>query len=67
MPTDLQRDEVRRLLERGAQLVDVLPARQYKKKHLPGAMSLPLEHLDRETAERLKCDHPIIVYCYDTQ
>ena len=67
MPTDLQRDEVRRLLERGAQLVDVLPAGMYEKEHLPGAMSLPLERLDRETAEQLKRDRPVIVYCYDTQ
>ena len=67
MPTDLQRDEVRRLLERGAQLVDVLPARQYEKEHLPGAMSLPLERLDRETAQQLPKDRPIIVYCYDMQ
>jgi rhodanese-related sulfurtransferase len=67
MPTDLQRDEVRRLLERGAQLVDVLPAPMYEKEHLPGAMSLPLERLDRKTAERLTRDRPVIVYCYDTQ
>jgi rhodanese-related sulfurtransferase len=67
MPTDLQRDEVRRLLERGAQLVDVLPARQYEKEHLPGATSLPLERLDRQTAQRLPRDRPVIVYCYDMQ
>ena len=67
MPTDLQRDEVRRLLEGGAQLVDVLPAWMYEKEHLPGAMNLPLEHLDRETAERLARDRPVIVYCYDMQ
>jgi rhodanese-related sulfurtransferase len=67
MPTDLQREEVRRLLERGAQLVDVLPAKQYEKEHLPGAVSLPLEWLDRETAHQLASDRPIVVYCYDTQ
>ncbi len=67
MPTDLQRDEVRRLLERGAQLVDVLPARQYEKEHLPGAISLPLDRLNRETAQQLTRHRPVIVYCFDLQ
>lgn len=60
------RDEVRRLLdEQGAQLIDVLPARQYHGSHLPGARSLPLEELSEDRVEELDPDAPVIVYCND--
>jgi rhodanese-related sulfurtransferase len=61
------REEVRRLAERGAQLVDVLPAEVYQESHLPGAINLPLPELDRKTADRLRRDQPILVYCNDGQ
>jgi rhodanese-related sulfurtransferase len=67
MPTAIDRDEVRRLLADGAQLVEVLPARQYEEERLPGAISLPLGDLDRDSAARLRRDRPVIVYCYDYQ
>lgn len=67
MPTAIDRDEVRRLLAGGTQLVEVLPARQYEEEHLPGAISLPLGDLDRDGAARLRPDRPVIVYCYDHQ
>jgi rhodanese-related sulfurtransferase len=35
MPTEIFRDEVRRLLTDGAQLVDVLPSQEYQDLHLP--------------------------------
>lgn len=41
---------VRRLLEQGAQLVEVLPAAEYDEQHLPGAVNLPLEQLDGDSA-----------------
>lgn len=38
MPTIIERDEVRRLMaDEAAQLVDVLPNREYEDEHLPGA------------------------------
>lgn len=63
----IDRDEVCRLLERGAQLVEVLPSKEYRDQHLPGAIHVPLDTLDREAPARLRRDRPIIVYCYDTQ
>lgn len=63
----IDRDEVRRLLARGAQLVEVLPAQEYEAEHLPGAISLPLTQLDRRTAGRLARDRPVIVYCHDSR
>ena len=67
MPGSLARDEVRRLLEEEAQLVDVLPRQEYEEEHLPGAINIPLKELDRGSAAQLKRDAPVIVYCHDYQ
>ena len=67
MPIKIFRDEVRALLEEGAQLVDVLPREEYEDEHLPGAINIPLKELDRETTAKLKRDAPVIVYCHDYQ
>jgi rhodanese-related sulfurtransferase len=63
----IDRSEVQRLLDLGAQLVDVLSADEYAEDHLPGAISLPLKQLDAETARRLDRERPVIVYCHDYQ
>jgi rhodanese-related sulfurtransferase len=57
---------LRELLDQGAQLVDVLPEDEYRESHLPGAISLPLKKLDRETASGLDRDRPVVVYCHDS-
>ena len=67
MPTAIDRDEVQRLLEGGAQLVEVLPEDEYADEHLPGAINIPLKTIDRETTRRLDRDRPVIAYCYDYQ
>ena len=67
MPTAIFRDEVRRLVEEGAQLVDVLSRQEYEDEHLPRAINIPLKELDRETTARLRRDAPVIVYCRDYQ
>jgi rhodanese-related sulfurtransferase len=66
MPTPIFKDEVRELLEESAQLVEVLPRKEYEE-HLPGAINIPLKELDRETTARLRRDAPVIVYCHDYQ
>ncbi|MBD0338220.1 MAG: rhodanese-like domain-containing protein [Thermoleophilia bacterium] len=63
----IDRSDVQRLLDLGAQLVDVLPADEYAEDHLPEAISLPLKQLDAETARRLDRERPVIVYCHDYQ
>ena len=65
MPTSILKDEVRELLEEGAQLVEVLPREEYEEEHLPGAISIPLKELDGEAAAGLDRDAPVIVYCHD--
>lgn len=67
MPREIRRDEVRRLLDRGAQLVEVLPADEFKEDHLSGAVSIPLRHIDAEGTKHLDQDRPVIVYCWDTE
>ena len=67
MPRFIGRDEVRRLMDEGAQLVEVLEPSQYRAAHLPGAVNMPGWELDRERASQLDKDRPVIVYCLDTQ
>jgi phage shock protein E len=66
MPTQIDRDEVQRLVAAGAQLVEVLKPEEYEKEHLPGAINIPLKKLDAETAEVLDRSRPVIVYCWDS-
>lgn len=61
----MDRHEVRRLAEAGAQLVEVLPREEYEDMHLPGAVHLWLRDLDREAARRLDRARPVVVYCWD--
>jgi rhodanese-related sulfurtransferase len=65
MPKTIDRDEVRRLLDLGAQLVEVLPTEEYREEHLPGAINIPLRRIDAEARDRLDPQRPIIVYCWD--
>lgn len=67
VPTELGRSDVQRLLEEGAQLVEVLPVDEYKDEHLPGAINIPLKELAEAAPRLLDPSRPIIVYCYDYQ
>jgi rhodanese-related sulfurtransferase len=65
MSFEIDRHEVRRLTGDGATLVEVLPAREYREDHLPGAINLPLCRLEREARTLLDATRAIIVYCWD--
>lgn len=65
MSTLIDRDQLQELVKRGAQLVEVLPANEYQEDHLPGAISVPLRSINRETGSRLDRERPLIVYCWD--
>ena len=66
MPKEIHCDEVRRLVQEGAQLVEVLPSPEYEEDHLPGAVNIPLSHIESRAAEVLDRNRPVIVYCWDT-
>ena len=65
MPREIDRAGLRRMVEAGAQLVEVLPAEEYREEHLPGAISLPLSRLDSDATSVLDRNRPVIVYCWD--
>ena len=66
MPKEIDRDDVRRLVAGGAQLVEVLPSPEYEEDHLPGAIHIPLRQIDSRAGEILDRSRPVIVYCWDT-
>jgi rhodanese-related sulfurtransferase len=68
MPHSIDRDEVRRLIsEEDAQLVEVLPATDFEKEHITGAVNIPLKDLDERAPRELERERPVIVYCNDYQ
>ena len=66
MAREIDRERVRRLMEQGAQIVDVLPAQEYGEDHLPGAVNLPLRRIEAEAASVLDPTRAIVVYCWDS-
>lgn len=67
MPTEITLAELHPLLDRGAQLVEVLPKSSYERLHIPGATSLPLIELDAQAIGDLDPSQPIVAYCHDYQ
>ena len=65
MPREIGLDETRLLIDRGAQVVEVLPQKEFEEEHLPGAVSIPLKTMTRDSARALDKDRPVIVYCWD--
>jgi rhodanese-related sulfurtransferase len=65
VPVEIDREGVRRLLEQGAQLVEVLPSSEYEEDHLPGAINVPLRQIERQAEARLDRNRAVIVYCWD--
>ena len=61
----IERATVQDMARQGAQLVEVLPAKEYAEDHLPGAVSHPLRQLDNE-AGQIDRQRPVIVYCWDS-
>lgn len=66
MAREIDREQVRRLMEQRAQIVDVLPAREYLEEHLPGAINLPLRRIEAEASQVLDPSRPVVVYCADS-
>jgi hypothetical protein len=56
MPQPIDRIEVQRLTDEGAQVVDVLPKKKYSDFHLPRARSF-----NQDNAGQLQGEKPVIV------
>ena len=63
---EIDREAVQRLVGKGAQLAEALPAKEYKEDHLPGAIHLPLQRIEAEAKALLDPARPVIVYCWDS-
>lgn len=61
-PREVSREEARKLVEGGAQLVDVRAGHEWDAGHIAGAKHVPLPDLPQRTGE-LDQDRPIVVYC----
>jgi rhodanese-related sulfurtransferase len=61
-PREVSREEARKLLDEGAQLVDVRADHEWAAGHLAGAKHVPLPELPQRTEEIDKAQ-PVVVYC----
>lgn len=60
---ELDGADARKLVAAGARLVDVRSPDEYARGHLPGAVNIPVQELDRRLAEVGPTDHELVVYC----
>jgi rhodanese-related sulfurtransferase len=61
----IEHQELQRLIDDGAQVVEVLPEAEFEELHIAGAVGIPLKQLDAETTARLDKVNPVVVYCWD--
>ncbi len=65
MPRRIERPQLRRLIDAGAQVVEVLPKEEYEYEHIKGAVNIPLKQLDDRAPRELDKDELVVVYCND--
>ena len=61
-PREVSREEARKMVEEGAQLVDVRAEHEWNAGHIAGAKHVPLPELPQRTGE-IAQDRPVVVYC----
>jgi phage shock protein E len=67
MPQEVHhRDQVRSLIDQGAQVVEVLGPEEFEEDHLPGAINVPLRKIEKEARARLDPTRAVVVYCWDS-
>jgi rhodanese-related sulfurtransferase len=59
---EVSRDEARKLIEDGAQLVDVRADHEWEAGRIAGAKHVPLAELAERTGE-IDEDRPVVLYC----
>jgi phage shock protein E len=60
---EIQGSDARKLVAAGARLLDVRSPEEYARGHLPGALNVPVQELDRRLAEVGPADRDLVVYC----
>lgn len=67
MPHEIyHRNDIQALIERGAQVVEVLGFEEFEEDHLPGAINMPLRKIETEARRQLDPSRPVVVYCWDS-
>jgi phage shock protein E len=61
----IDHEELQRLRDAGAAVVEVLPEEDYRDLHVAGAVNIPLKTLDAQTTADLDKANPVVVYCWD--
>ncbi len=59
---EVSRDEAQKLIEEGAQLVDVRVQHEWDAGHIAGATHVPLAELAERAAE-IDPERPVVLYC----
>jgi rhodanese-related sulfurtransferase len=59
---EVSREEAQKLIDEGAQLVDVRADHEWEVGHIAGAVHVPLDELPERTGEIDK-EHPVVLYC----
>jgi rhodanese-related sulfurtransferase len=63
---DVHRQEARDLIEKGAQVVEVLPSEEFAEDHIPGAINLPLRKIETDAGTELDPTRSVVLYCWDS-
>ena len=61
-PREVSRDEAKKLIDEGAQLIDVRADHEWEAGRIAGATHLPLPQLPERLADVDK-DRPVVIYC----
>ena len=56
-------EEARSLVQDGAVLIDVRTPGEFQQHHIPGAINIPLQELERRLSELPNSDEEIVLYC----
>jgi rhodanese-related sulfurtransferase len=61
-PREVTREEARKMIDEGAQLVDVRADHEWEAGRISGAKHVPLPELPQRTGE-IEQDRPVVLYC----
>jgi rhodanese-related sulfurtransferase len=61
-PREVTREEARKMIDEGAQLVDVRADHEWEAGRISGAKHVPLPELPQRTGE-IDQDRPVVLYC----
>lgn len=67
MASAIDTHTARALHERGALFIEVLPAEDYRQRHIAGAINIPLANMTDDAVTDLDRSATVVTYCFDYQ